>query len=59
MMTPAEVARLASNLSSIGAFLDEGFIGTLRVRLPHENPDGNDADFKITYPDWKNIGSKR
>jgi hypothetical protein len=59
MMTPAETARLASNLSSLGAFLDDGFTGTLRVKLAGASPDGSDVDFKITYPDWKNIGSKR
>ncbi len=58
-MTPAETARLASNLSSLGAFLDDGFTGTLRVKLAGENPDGSDVDFKITFPDWKNIGSSR
>ncbi len=59
MMTPAETARSASNLNSLGAFLDEGFIGTLRVKLAGANPDGSDVDIKIPYPDWKNIGSKR
>jgi hypothetical protein len=59
MMIPEEAARLASNLSSLGAFLDGGFIGTLRVKLPGENPDGSDVYFEIKYPDWKNIGSRR
>ena len=59
MMTPAETARLASTLSSLGAFLDDGFTGTLTVKLAGASPDGSDVDFKITYPDWKNIGSKR
>jgi hypothetical protein len=58
-MTQAESVRLASNLGSLGAFLDDGFTGTLRVKLAGENPDGSDVDFKITYPDWKNIASRR
>jgi len=28
-MNPAQIARLASNLSSLGAFLDDGFTGTM------------------------------
>jgi hypothetical protein len=58
-MNPEQVARLASNLSSLGAFLDDGFTGRLRVKLAGENPGLSDVDFTITYPDWKNIGSKR
>jgi hypothetical protein len=59
MMTPAETAHFAPKLDSLGAFLDDGFTGTLRVKLPGENPDGSDVEFPITYPDWKNIGSNR
>jgi hypothetical protein len=59
MMTPAETSHFASNLDSLGAFLDNGFIGTLRVKVAGENPDGSDVEFPITYPDWKNIGSSR
>ena len=58
-MNPAQIARLASNLGSLGAFLDDDFTGTLRVKLPGQNPDGSDVDFMITYPDWENISSKR
>jgi hypothetical protein len=57
-MTPAKVARLASDLRVIGAFLDDGFIGILRVRVASGNPDGSDVNLTITYPDWKSIGSK-
>jgi hypothetical protein len=49
MMTPAETARLASNLSSLEAFLDGGFSGTLRVKLAGASPDGSDVDFTITH----------
>jgi hypothetical protein len=59
MMTPAETAHFASNLSSLGAYFDDGFTGTLRVKIAGENPDGSDVEFSITYPDWKNIGSSR
>jgi hypothetical protein len=59
MMAPEETAHFALNLSSLGAFLNDGFIGTFRVKLAGENPDGSDIEFKITYPDWKNSGSIR
>jgi hypothetical protein len=59
MMTPAETAHLASNLGSLGTFLDRGFTGTLKVKLAGENADVSDVEFSITYPDWKNIGSSR
>jgi len=57
-MNPAQIAQLASNLRSIGAFLDDGFVGTLRVKLAVENLGRSDVNFTITYPDWKNIGFK-
>ena len=59
MMSTAETARLASNLRGLGAFLDGGFTGTLRVKLTRQNPDGGDIEFEIAYPDWKNISSTR
>ena len=59
MMTSTEYARIQSKLTALGAFLDDGFVGTLRIKFAAENPDGSDVDIALVYPNWKALSSER